>query len=113
MPKRKRASGARGEQKRTANPFEAIRARSKYDIIGRSVKGAQKDISKAKSKAIQQRKESLLVEYQTSGRKNAFVDKRFGEGDATLTAEDKALQRFQKERQQVPTHASCRCTHVS
>lgn len=101
MGRRKKASSSRGEASRTANPFDAIKARSKHSIIGRNPQGTQKQITKAKTKAIEQRKRSLLVEYQAAGRKNAFVDRRFGEGDQTITAEDKALHRFQKERLQV------------
>lgn len=45
-----------------------------------------------------QRKETLLVEYKQLRKANAFVDRRFGESDDSLTAEEKAIARFQKQR---------------
>lgn len=45
-----------------------------------------------------QRKASLLVEYKALKKANAFVDRRFGEQDDSLSAEDKALLRYQKQR---------------
>ena len=60
-----------------------------------------------------QRKKTLLVEYRQLRKANAFVDRRFGEEDESLTAEEKAIARFQKQRmkefggrshQQFPSH---------
>lgn len=45
-----------------------------------------------------QRRDTLLVEYKQLRKNNAFVDKRFGEEDDSLTQEEKALMRFQKQR---------------
>ena len=45
-----------------------------------------------------QRKKTLLVEYRQLRKANAFVDRRFGEEDESLTAEEKAIARFQKQR---------------
>jgi len=38
------------------------------------------------------------VEYKKLKKNNAFVDRRFGEDDESLTQEEKALMRFQKQR---------------
>ena len=46
-----------------------------------------------------QRKVSLLQEYKQRGNKNVFVDRRFGEQDEGLGEEEKAIMRFQRERQ--------------
>lgn len=51
-----------------------------------------------RSEAVERRKKSLLVEYKNLGKSNAFLDKRFGEKDANLDEEEKALMRFQKQR---------------
>ena len=40
----------------------------------------------------------MLVEYRQLRKANAFVDRRFGEEDESLTAEEKAIARFQKQR---------------
>lgn len=47
---------------------------------------------------VPQRKKTLLVEYRQLRKANAFVDRRFGEEDESLTAEEKAIARFQKQR---------------
>lgn len=44
------------------------------------------------------RERTLLVEYEKSRRSNAFIDRRFGEGDERLTDQDRALMRFKAER---------------
>ena len=52
----------------------------------------------ARSRAIQKRKETLLQEYKIRNKANVFVDKRIGEKDAELSAEDKMIARFTMER---------------
>jgi hypothetical protein len=43
---------------------------------------------------ILQRKDTLLQEYKIRKKSNMFVDKRIGEKDASLTAEDKMIARL-------------------
>jgi nucleolar protein 14 len=45
-----------------------------------------------------QRKSTLLVEYKQLRKSNAFIDRRFGEDDDSLTADERAILRFQKQR---------------
>ena len=45
----------------------------------------------ARSRAIQKRKETLLQEYKIRNKSNSFVDRRIGEKDAELSAEDKMI----------------------
>jgi len=45
-----------------------------------------------------QRKDTLLVEYKQLRKNNAFIDHRFGEDDETMTSDERALLRFQKQR---------------
>ena len=52
----------------------------------------------ARSRAIQKRKETLLQEYKIRNKSNVFVDKRIGEKDADLSAEDKMIARCTMER---------------
>ena len=61
--------------------------------------GAQ-DFPKSKVCTVRplQRKETLLIEYRQLRKANVFVDQRFGEDDDALTAEDRAVARFQKQR---------------
>ena len=52
----------------------------------------------ARSRAIQKRKETLLQEHKIKHKSNIFIDKRIGEKDAELSAEDKMIARFTAER---------------
>ena len=97
-------SGRRGgngqhEQHKAVNAFEQVRSRKKFNILGRKgSKGDVKKVSQKRSAAVEKRKDTLLVEYRQLRKSNAFVDKRFGEDDTSLTQEEKALMRFQKQR---------------
>mmetsp|Transcript_31037 Transcript_31037/g.41006 ORF Transcript_31037/g.41006 Transcript_31037/m.41006 type:complete len:893 (-) Transcript_31037:166-2844(-) len=82
------------------NPFE-VRANStkkKFEVLNRRVKGENRNVVNARSKAIERRKKTLLIDYKDSKKLNSFVDRRFGENDPTLSLEEKLLVRFQKEK---------------
>ena len=81
-----------------SNPFEQIRTRKKFSILGKKQKGTEKRITQKRAAAVEKRRDTLLVEYKQLRKSNAFVDRRFGEGDESLTQEEKALMRFQKQR---------------
>lgn len=53
----------------------------------------------AKQAGIEQRKKTLLVEYEKKDKAGALVDRRFGENDPTMSLEERMLARFTKERQ--------------
>ena len=94
-----RRGGKEQEQHKSANAFEQVRSRKKFNILGKKgSKGDVKRVSQKRSAAVEKRKDTLLVEYRQLRKSNAFVDKRFGEDDASLTQEEKALMRFQKQR---------------
>eukprot|EP00892_Ulva_mutabilis_P004229 jgi/Ulvmu1/2178/UM013_0023.1 len=82
------------------NPFEKGNGKQKFNIVGRKNLSATKNISKARSEAVDKRKKTLLVEYKQLKKSNAFVDRRIGEYDEQLTEEEKAIARFQRERLQ-------------
>ncbi|PRW57304.1 Nucleolar 14 [Chlorella sorokiniana] len=100
--KRKAPSGVRGGERGAPEPppnlFERLSNRKRFDILGRKVKGETKQLGKLRSAATEKRKSTLLVEYRQLRKSNAFIDRRFGEDDESLTAEEKALLRFQKQR---------------
>lgn len=50
-----------------------------------------------------------MQEYKKKGKGNTFVDRRFGENDDGLGEEDKAIMRFQKERQVI---SSCSLRNI-
>jgi len=80
------------------NPFDIRFVKSKQKILGRKEKN---DVGKpgiARAKAIQKRKETLLQEYNLKNKSNLFLDKRIGEKDSNLSAEDRMIARFTAER---------------
>ncbi|KAJ4974165.1 hypothetical protein NE237_007339 [Protea cynaroides] len=81
------------------NPFETIWSRRKFDILGKKRKGEEKRVGLARSRGIEKRKGTLLKEYEQSNKSSVFVDKRIGEQNDALGEFDKAVLRFQRERQ--------------
>lgn len=81
------------------NPFERKIVRPKFSVLGRNLKETEKTAGQSRQVATESRKSTLLKEYEQLGKANKFVDQRIGEKDKSLSREDKALQRFQKERQ--------------
>ena len=80
------------------NPFEIRFIKEKHSVVNRKIKT---DVGKpgiSRAKAIQKRKDTLLQEYKRKDKTNVFVDKRIGEKDAELSAEDKMIARFAAER---------------
>lgn len=94
----KKKGGAGGAPK--PSPFENIMPRSKFSVLNRGGSNQKKaeNVVKARTEAINKRKQSLLVEYQSRNKSNSFIDQRFGETDNSLTSEDKFMHRFQAER---------------
>ncbi|KAK1293044.1 hypothetical protein QJS10_CPB17g02100 [Acorus calamus] len=81
------------------NPFETIWSRRKFDIVGKKRRGEERRVGLARSQAIEKRKKTLLKEYERSGKSSVFMDNRIGEQDEALGEFDKAILRFQHERQ--------------
>lgn len=100
-----------------SNPFEIRFTKDKHAVIGRKTKNEAGKPGIARAKAIQkveilpiilvgnqvyiisfQRKDTLLQEYKRKNKSNMFIDRRIGEKDANLSAEDKMIARFTAER---------------
>lgn len=62
------------------------------------MKGEDRNVGRARERAIDERKRKLLQEMQSSKKSNAFVDRRFGETDTTMSLEEKMFARFQQAR---------------
>lgn len=81
------------------NPFESRGNRGvHFSVLGRSVRGGQRNVAAARSAATARRHATIGVELASAGKVNAFVDKRFGEYDDSVDVETRALVRLQKER---------------
>ncbi|KAG2186157.1 hypothetical protein INT43_002595 [Umbelopsis isabellina] len=81
------------------NPFEMKVTNTKFEILGRKVKGAVGKPALTKQVGEDNRKKTLLNEMKNKGKVGGIVDKRFGESDSNLTPEEKMLERFTKEQQ--------------
>merc|ERR1719174_1998136 len=79
-----------------ANPFEQVQNKKfKKSVLGKKVKGGERDLSKSKQQALKDRTQGLLQDYKTRHRLSNFVDKRVGKG---LDEETAAGMRLAKER---------------
>ncbi|ACO65607.1 predicted protein, partial [Micromonas commoda] len=78
--------------------FAMRSSKLKFDILGRKVKGDKGNVLKAREAGYIKRKDTLLKEHQASGKSNAFVDRRFGEDDASMTPEERAIGRLARTR---------------
>ena len=88
MAKTKSKQGPRkaaGTTKAAPNPFEMKKTKSRFNVLGRSLKGSSKNVVKARTDAVNRRKSSLLVEYKAMRKANQFNDKRFGQNDAKMS----------------------------
>uniref|UniRef100_A0A0G4HXP0 Nucleolar protein 14 n=1 Tax=Chromera velia CCMP2878 TaxID=1169474 RepID=A0A0G4HXP0_9ALVE len=82
------------------NPFEEKQNKKRhFNVINDKVKGEKKKGAKARAAQTSERKRQLLSDYKADSKSNKFVDKRFGEGDQSIGAEERALKRFQNLRQ--------------
>ncbi|KAJ3040491.1 nucleolar complex protein 14 [Rhizophlyctis rosea] len=83
---------------RESNPFEMKFSKPKYEVLNRKVKGVVGKPGLQRKKGEELRKKTLEVELGRKNKESAFVDRRFGEGDADMSIEDKMLERFMKEK---------------
>ncbi|KAF8961098.1 nucleolar protein 14 [Flammula alnicola] len=81
------------------NPFDVKVTKLKHDVGGRRLKGITGRPAQSKQAGIEQRKKTLLKEYEEKDRAGGIVDRRFGENDPTMSLEERMLERFTKERQ--------------
>ncbi|XP_045429957.1 nucleolar protein 14 isoform X2 [Pipistrellus kuhlii] len=93
-------AGARGGRARpNPNPFEVKVNRQKFQVLGRKTRHDVGQPGVSRARAIQKRTQTLLKEYKERDKANVFVDKRFGEYNSSLSAEEKMLRRFALEQQ--------------
>ncbi|XP_026555561.1 nucleolar protein 14 [Pseudonaja textilis] len=81
------------------NPFEVKVNREKFPVLGRRVRHAVGLPGVARSRAHAKRQRSLQKEFQQREKCGVFRDRRFGEYDGGMSAEEKAERRFALERQ--------------
>ncbi|OBZ70498.1 putative nucleolar complex protein 14 [Grifola frondosa] len=81
------------------NPFDVKVTKLKHDVGGRKIAGTMGRPAQSKQAGMEQRKKTLLKEYEDKDRSGGIVDRRFGENDPTMNPEERMLERFTRERQ--------------
>ncbi|THH27646.1 hypothetical protein EUX98_g6552 [Antrodiella citrinella] len=81
------------------NPFDMKVTKLKHDVGGRKIAGLVGRPAQSKQAGIEQRKKTLLKEYEEKDRAGGIVDRRFGENDPSMNPEERMLERFTRERQ--------------
>ncbi|KAI0650474.1 Nop14-like protein [Trametes meyenii] len=114
--KRKRAAPTERDKEKKAerlreiqqklNPFDVKVTKLKHDVGGRKIIGTTGRPAQSKQAGIEQRKKTLLKEYEEKDRSGGIVDRRFGENDPTMTPEERMLERFTRERQRASKGAA-------
>ncbi|KAJ3735050.1 nucleolar protein 14 [Lentinula guzmanii] len=87
------------EIQRKLNPFDLKVTKLKHDVGGRKLKGVTGKPAQSKAAGIEQRKKTLLKEFEERHRAGGIIDRRFGENDPSMSLEERMLERFTKERQ--------------
>lgn len=80
------------------NPFEVKVNKSKFEVLGRPTKHEKGLPGVSRAKALQKRKNTLLLEHKNKFKSNKMVDKRLGEKNPTLSVEGKMEMRFLAEK---------------
>jgi nucleolar protein 14 len=84
--------------KKTFSPFEVHVNKTKQNVLGRKGKASHGLPGITRTKAINKRKNTLLLEYKVKDKDNIFLDRRIGEKNSGMSEEDKAMARFAAER---------------
>lgn len=93
-------AGARGGRARpNPNPFEVKVNRQKFQVLGRKTRHDVGLPGVSRARAIQKRTQTLLKEYKERNKSNVFTDRRFGEYNSSISAEEKMMRRFALEQQ--------------
>jgi len=108
----------KNNKEKKLNPFELHINSKKFTILGRKSKNEVGKPGISRSKSIQkvgniiiylntiirilvlyfQRKKTLLLEYKLKDKSNKFVDRRIGEKNRAMTADDRVIARFTASR---------------
>lgn len=74
--KLKFVSSSKNDTKTNNNPFDKFaNSKKKHEVLNRRVKGEDRDVGRAKRKAVEDRKERLLNQFKRANKSNSFTDK--------------------------------------
>ena len=80
------------------NPFEVKINKQKFQVLGRPTKHERGLPGVSRAKALQKRKNTLLLEHKNKFKSNKMIDKRLGEKNPNLSVEGKMEMRFLAEK---------------
>ncbi|ETV92662.1 hypothetical protein H310_13105 [Aphanomyces invadans] len=81
------------------NAFDVQKnSKSKYEVLGKRVKGQGRNVAAARADAEERRRKTLLKQFQGRKKNNEYKDRRLGEQNEDMSLEDKMIARFQTER---------------
>jgi len=86
------------DEAQAGNPFEKRFNRTKHSVVSLRPKRTEFSTAEARERGQTLREETLMVEFQQQGKRNTFADRRIGEDNEELTADDKMLMRYQREK---------------
>ena len=111
MAKKKKKSPATGKKskhrfshkqmdapKEKPSAFEARSGQAQVRHSGSQGEGVKGNMLKARTAGVAKRRNTLLKEHDAAGKANAFLDRRFGEGDAGMTPEERSIGRLARAR---------------
>ncbi|XP_040822069.1 nucleolar protein 14 [Ochotona curzoniae] len=98
-PAAARAGPAQAKGKANPNPFEVKVNRQKFQVLGRRTRHDVGLPGVSRARALKKRTQTLLKEYKERDKSSVFLDKRLGEYERGLSAEEKMLRRFALEQQ--------------
>ncbi|TEB37087.1 Nop14-like protein [Coprinellus micaceus] len=100
LEKDKQKAAAKLEEiHRKLNPFDEKVTKLKHNVGGRKLKGVTGKPARSKQAGLEQRKKTLLKEWEEKDRAGGIVDRRFGENNPNMSLEERMLERFTRERQ--------------
>ncbi|KAI9168116.1 nucleolar complex protein 14 [Blastocladiella emersonii ATCC 22665] len=91
---------------RSNNPFEAKVTKTKHDVLGRKIKGAQGRPGLTRQRGLEIRKDAILGELAARNRAGGVVDRRIGEHDKNMSEEEKMMLRWTREKQRASARSS-------
>lgn len=85
-------------RKKNKSAFDEKISKEKFSVLNRKISGTSGNRTLSKSRALEVRDKSILPALKRRGRTGSIVDKRFGERTKDMSADDRMLARFSRER---------------
>ena len=96
---RKSQLEARRQSRQSVLPEAPPLKNAKFDFLNSQVKNGSNKDSAARESREQARRDGILYEMQRKQKVGGVNDRRFGEDDPTMTLEERAMERFIREKQ--------------